>query len=309
MKQSPVGRLHPDQFGYRGAYTRRFLGASVCLIGIISVYYLAVRTVHGQLVDTVSMRAIAQFRSYFSGIDKLILGIVSVPTIIVIMVLAALITLLRKRFALSLRVIAVIALSALTSQVLKTYIFSRPHLGVGEHIINSLPSGHVTVAAAAGMALMIAVPHHMRPWFALIGALFTIIMGLAVASHMWHRPSDIIASIFIVTFWALVVTPIEKTTAEHSRSRSFMMGLAIICTTIAVLFTGMAWSMITGSPYYLDNPSNAAALDVLARGSSIVGQMAALSGIVSICATAFLCLTYVDRSMLIAPLKRPYTQH
>jgi len=85
-------------------------------------------------------------------------------------------------------------------------VFHRTGL-VGEwnRDINTLPSGHVTVVAAAWAALPLVVPRGWRPVTALAGTAATCAMSLATVADRWHRPSDVVAAVLVVVAWTSLV--------------------------------------------------------------------------------------------------------
>jgi len=90
----------------------------------------------------------------------------------------------------------------LTTEVLKTHVFSRPYLDVGFRNGNALPSGHTTVAASIAAALLFVVPRRARPWVAVFGAFYTVLTGVATMVKQWHRPSDVVAAVLVVLLWS-----------------------------------------------------------------------------------------------------------
>jgi hypothetical protein len=114
--------------------------------------------------------------------------------------------LLRRRPTAAILAAVVILGSNLTTQVIKDGVFHRTGL-VGEwnRDINTLPSGHVTVVAAAWAALLLVVPRSWRPATALAGAAATCAMSLATVADRWHRPSDVVAAVLVVVAWTSLV--------------------------------------------------------------------------------------------------------
>ncbi|HEY4557192.1 MAG TPA: phosphatase PAP2 family protein [Enteractinococcus sp.] len=114
-------------------------------------------------------------------------------------------TLWRRRWAASLIVALTFAAANFTTQALKV-LLDRPELanGVPYYTGNSLPSGHVTFAAATFAAMFLLVAPRWRSLVALIGVIFSITVGVATFLDGWHRPADIVAAYLVVGIWTLI---------------------------------------------------------------------------------------------------------
>ena len=116
------------------------------------------------------------------------------------------------------QVAVLMAGATLTTQLLKYLVLYRPHLGTWPHYGNTLPSGHTTAAAAASASLLFVVGPRARPLVAVLGALYTAATGWSTLIGQWHRPSDVVAAVFVVTAWFalacgfMVVAPTRAST-------------------------------------------------------------------------------------------------
>ena len=91
-----------------------------------------------------------------------------------------------------------------TTRVVKLVLLDRPDLGVEGTWGNTLPSGHTTAAASISAVLLMVVPRRIRPWAAVLGAGYTAATGVSTLVGQWHRPSDVVAAVLVVTAWAAV---------------------------------------------------------------------------------------------------------
>ncbi len=66
---------------------------------------------------------------------------------------------------------------------------------------NSMPSGHMTVAASVVVATVLVLPPRLRGTVALLGAAYAALTGIATLSAGWHRPSDAVAAVLVVGAW------------------------------------------------------------------------------------------------------------
>ena len=103
-------------------------------------------------------------------------------------------------------VVAVVGAN-LTTQILKYQFLWRPDFNITERWdnANTLPSGHTTMAASAAVALILLSGRRWRPLSAWAGGLFTIAMGYSTLVCQWHRPSDVLAGIFVPVAWGCLL--------------------------------------------------------------------------------------------------------
>ena len=74
---------------------RRFAGVLLCAASVAFMWWFFVGTRIGQLVDAIAMEAMSELVDTLGGYDKAVLGTVSVPSVVIIMVLAAVVALCR----------------------------------------------------------------------------------------------------------------------------------------------------------------------------------------------------------------------
>ncbi len=171
----------------------------------VLTYLVAVQTRRGRLLDGASLRGAAQSRSSLTDLVERLLNVVSVLALVVAVLSLVVIALLRSRRDLAIAAVVVVVGSNLTSQVLKRFALSRPDLGLTETTpatLNSLPSGHSTVALSVAVGMLIVSPPRLRPLVTVVGAGYASATAVATLSAGWHRPSDSLAAFFVVTIWA-----------------------------------------------------------------------------------------------------------
>lgn len=130
----------------------------------------------------------------------------------------------RRRWELGLRLVILVTGANVTTQVLKNFVLGRPYVGVGFQLPNSLPSGHVTVACCAALALVAVASQRFKVWAALVGTAFAGLVSLSVIFLGWHRPSDVTAAILISFLWALVLIPQEAPQGYSQRLNKWLLG-------------------------------------------------------------------------------------
>lgn len=171
-------------------------------LGIWLVWWAMVTTWPGQRVEERVFVTADRFQDVVNHLVEPVLLLGSPPWLVTGFLVACGIGLLRRRLTAAILAAVVVLGSNLTTQVIKDGVFHRTGL-VGEwnRDINTLPSGHVTVVAAAWAALLLVVPRSWRPATALAGAAATCAMSLATIADRWHRPSDVVAAVLVVVAW------------------------------------------------------------------------------------------------------------
>jgi membrane-associated phospholipid phosphatase len=188
--------------------------AVLAAVAVVVVWWFFVTTPAGQHVDEVAFTGSRIGRGRLSDVTHSILDVVSVPFLVLVILVAAVVAALRRQWWLAVGVGAVVAGMNLTTQLLKDQVFSRPDLGFTEgYMANTLPSGHTTVAGSVATAALLVAPRRSRWLVALLGAAYTGATGIATMAGGWHRASDVVAAVLVVAAWALlaqaVAGPVE----------------------------------------------------------------------------------------------------
>lgn len=278
----------------RSLYLWRAGGALAGAVTVCACWGFFVLTRIGQALDTAAMDAATHALPDMRGIDRYLLSAVSVPMIVALMVAAGLIALWRRRPALAVRAALIIAAATGTTQLLKHALFTRPYLGIGPAVANSLPSGHVCAAATAAVALTVVVPARVRSLTALAGAGLTALMGLAVVLNTWHRPSDVVAAVGVAAFYALLLAPVESG-SDVALGRRLLgvlafLGLPLTGVLVATAVVLVAWA--TGG---VGAPDAAVWVASGACGRDVASLVAALAGAGATATASLAALCAVDR--------------
>jgi membrane-associated phospholipid phosphatase len=176
-----------------------------------------------------------------------LLDVISVVSLAAACVAIGVVALLRRRFALAVAVLAAIGIANVVTQLLKRVVLERPDL-IGTGDLNSLPSGHATVAATVAVGMVVVSAPRWRSVVALVAWLFPIAVGVAVVIAGWHRPSDSIAAFCVVlgvtaAALACVVAVFgfdhgERPPAWFRRSVLTIVGV-VIAVLVALSFAGL----------------------------------------------------------------------
>lgn len=208
--------------GRKTVLTVGWLGLLTLLqVGVlVAVWWFAVRTEHGQLLDTIALTGNSIGQQRIVGVVGGVLNAVSLLSLLAATVVIGFIALIRGRIGLAVVTIVLIAGANVTTQALKHFI-ERPDFGIDPERAaagNSLPSGHTTVAASVAIALVMVLPPRLRGLGALLGAGYAAAAGVATLSAGWHRPSDAVAALLVVGAWgslaSLVLLLIQGDTVQ-----------------------------------------------------------------------------------------------
>ena len=223
----------------------RVLGVVAAAVSVVALAYLSLFTVTGQWLDTLIMYSF-QAHIPFQDVARTVLHtLASIPALLLFALILIVTVLLRKRFALLVRIVALLVVSNGATQMLK-YLLVRPDMEVGHSLANSFPSGHVTLATSVGLALIAAVPQRWKSVAGGVAWVAIAFVGVTVLSLGWHRLSDVLAGILVAAAVALLVVPSEwRPFNDHFRGRSpaVLAWLALVVSAIGVAL--MAWGSRT----------------------------------------------------------------
>lgn len=286
MTCSTVGVVHSSRYGRWFQFTA-LLTAVLCAVATYVLWRVFVATARGQRLEQIAFEGSTYGKNHLWGLGQPLLETVSAVYVAGSVLVIVVIALLRKRWGLALQVVVLIGGANVTTQILKKVVFERPDFGVPANYGNSLPSGHTTVAAAASMALLIAVPRRFRPVVAIAGAAYTATMGVSTLVGNWHRASDVVAGILVAALWCALVTVFATRTARDPRDvHSAPWTIAALSMLMVVT---LAFGVVAGWLYggaALDAHAGAVVTDELER-RAYVGSVA---GVVAVSALVFAVL-------------------
>ncbi len=176
------------------------LGALVSAVAFVAVYLVFVRSYTGQLVDERAFAGADAWKGSLVDFTRSFLNILPVASVVVACIITIIVVLARRNWMVFVVAVAAAVAANVSTQVLKYGILSRPEKGV-DVLSNSLPSGHTTVAASAAMVVFLVASPRFRPLAAVLGSVFSIAAGASTLVEQWHRPSDVVAGLLVVSFW------------------------------------------------------------------------------------------------------------
>lgn len=139
-----------------------------------------------------------------------VLAIVSVSSLALALLAAVAVGVARSHWRSALAALVVVGGSTVTTELLKKRFLERPDFGryginVLPNDVNTLPSGHTTVAAAVAVASVLVAPRRLRPYLAVGAGAYAVATGVATVVADWHRPSDVLAAYGVVLAWSAFV--------------------------------------------------------------------------------------------------------
>lgn len=206
----------------------------VAVVAFVTLVEVALRSQTGQSIDDRAMATVVAGREARLTVLS-VLGRVSVVAVAVVAAGCVLLAAVRRHWGAALGAVVLIGGSNMTTQALKHGLLDRPDLGYGVH--NSLPSGHVTVVAAAVAALLIVVPSGIRASVAGIGTFAVALTGLSTIVAGWHRPADVVAALLVVLGWSAVgvlVTGGTRAAARGTLLTSLSGAIAALVGTVLI---------------------------------------------------------------------------
>jgi membrane-associated phospholipid phosphatase len=241
----------------RRAPTTLWVLAAVYALAFAAAYAFYVRSGVGQRLDEAGFFGRDGMEPRLIGEAESLLGAVELTVLASILALLVLLAFWRGRLDLAAAVVAMVAGSNLTTQVLKLGILERPHLVPDFYrLANSYPSGHVTAVASLAMAAVLVSTRRVRPVVAGIGAAAAFVVGVSAVTAGWHRPSDVMGAWLVVGTWAAIsagsllalrgggdARPVTRLGAR-TEAVLWMLGGAALATFVVVsgAWAALVWS-------------------------------------------------------------------
>lgn len=201
------------------------------LLGVLA-YWLGVGNVLGQRAEASVLEA-----SDFTESPPAPLSLVSVPMIVLALAVIALVALWSHGIGRAISVLVFGMAALVASQLLKNLWLERPQLFELD-ASNTFPSGHMTVFAVLCAASIWAVPRGARAAVAVMSAFLLGVVSWQLLHFGWHRPSDVLGALFLVSCSFAVAAWIgprrsRRGAAQPSVVNSVISKVALITLSIA----------------------------------------------------------------------------
>lgn len=193
-RKQPAGRMRLA----RGTGFLFAVATLACVTGLAATYYYFVRTTTGQFIDESALVEAVAIHGPAGKVTTRFLDWLPTISLVMAAVVVLLVTVIHRRWrAAGIALLACVGAN-LATQVLKALLPARPALGVETLELNSLPSGHTTLAASAAAAVFLTASPRWRPLAGFVGGSFAIASGMSTLVNQWHRPADVVAAFLLV---------------------------------------------------------------------------------------------------------------
>lgn len=134
------------------------------------------------------------------SIDRHLLSLVSVTTMIVIALLILGLSILRRRIEVGFVCVGGFAVAVIGAELLKRYLPWEQLSAMDDELPTNLafdtyPSGHATITTTACLMFVVLAAPKVRPWLGVILGAVSTTYATAVVIAGWHRPSDALGGI------------------------------------------------------------------------------------------------------------------
>ncbi|MDQ0673887.1 hypothetical protein QFZ36_001448 [Pseudarthrobacter siccitolerans] len=174
------------------------LATLTCIAGLIATYHYFVQTTTGQFIDESALVEAVAIHGPAGKASTKFLDLLPTISLVMAAVVVLFVTVIRKHWTEAGIAVAACIGANIATQVLKDMLPSRPDKGVVTLDLNSLPSGHTTLAASAAAAVFLMASPRWRPLAGFVGGSFAIASGVSTLINQWHRPADVVAAFLLV---------------------------------------------------------------------------------------------------------------
>lgn len=190
------------------------LGAAVCTALAVLLAKGAVGTARGQRLDQLILSAAQNDHGPITQVIFPALNTVTVPVVLLLLALAAVFALVRRRPSLLLQILVIVAGANLTVQVVKSFVVDRTALAADIDVTpNSFPSGHTALAISVALALILVCPARIRGLVAILGTAWVAAAGVGTIAGGWHRPSDVLGALLVTGAWTFLLLAVDAALA------------------------------------------------------------------------------------------------
>lgn len=250
-------------------------------VALVVIYRFFVLTEHGQRLDTIALSSNGLAADHLGHPINVLLNAISIVAVAAAAAVVGFIALVRRRVALAVTSIVLIAGANLTAELMKKYLH-RPDLGIDEARAaagNSFPSGHTAIAMSVVVALVLVLPPRVRGAGAIIGAIYAAAIGVATLSAGWHRPSDAVGAILVVGVWAALAGILLRYLRRRRERVVEAESHKVAWWTMAAL--GTVAFIVAAVGLRLTNDVIGAANDVLSQKRQVVAYLGSGAGILA----------------------------
>lgn len=296
-----AGLARLDSLALRPRASSRVLCVIFGLLAVASAFgawRLGVCTMDGQSYDDIVFTSFNDvLPAAFAPIVNIFTHSWLVQAISVILgIIAAIVVAVRRRWWLLGQLVAYALVNVLIALLLKDAL-PRPFLiNTESSTMNSAPSGHTIMAAAAGIALLCAVPRAWRALTAVVAWAYAILVGMSVIAGGWHRPTDVVMSLLLCGGVALLVLAASRTSGmDQIGDRASSPSIQIVGSVM--LTAGVLGLLYAGYILWQIQPGLQLGAEWTQRGA-VVSAMAAVAALASLMCGLVLSMRQLTASPL-----------
>jgi membrane-associated phospholipid phosphatase len=198
--------------------------AAGCAAGFVVLLALAYGSDGARWVDATSLQGFVDLQeTALQSLSERVAQLGDPAEVGLIAAALAAVALARGRPRLALAVIVLLALTSVSSQLLKAWLAYPRYEGlVGSAQVapEAFPSGHATAAMSLALAGVLVAPRRARPAAAVLGGSLALGVSFSVVSLGWHFPSDVVGGFLLASGWTLVVVAALRAAADRWPERS-----------------------------------------------------------------------------------------
>lgn len=278
------------------------LAAAACVAAFLGLLALAYWGGSARWLDTTALRGFLGLQS--SALHP-VAGLGDAPPVGVAACALAVFALVRGRPRTAALVIVLLALTSVSSQLLKAlFAYPRPEGDTGLSYIapEAFPSGHATAVMSLAIALVFVVPARLRPLAALVGAGFALSVSFSIVALGWHFPSDVAGGFLLASFWALVLLAGLRVAEARWPQRSGRGRLAGTALAAADRFAALGLGVAAGAGGLL--LALAAVATVVLRGGDALAYVHDNTAMVTVAGALMLGALGLLASLALAATRR-----
>ncbi|MCI9872651.1 phosphatase PAP2 family protein [Arthrobacter humicola] len=199
--KTPAGRTRDPQAAWspgKGTAVLFVLATVACVAALAATYFFFVRTTTGQFIDESALVEAVELSGTAGKAATKLLDWLPALSVVIASIVVVFVTIVRRRWAAAGIAIAACVGANMATQILKDLVPVRPYRGIETLELNSLPSGHTTMAASAAAAVFLMVSPRWRPLAGFLGGSFAVATGVSTLINQWHRPADVVAAFLVV---------------------------------------------------------------------------------------------------------------
>lgn len=201
VPKTQAGRTRDPQAEWspgKGTAALFVLATVACVAALAATYFFFVRTTTGQFIDESALVEAVELSGTAGKAATKLLDWLPALSVVIASIVVVFVTIVRRRWAAAGIAIAACVGANVATQILKDLVPVRPYRGIETLELNSLPSGHTTMAASAAAAVFLMVSPRWRPLAGFLGGSFAVATGVSTLINQWHRPADVVAAFLVV---------------------------------------------------------------------------------------------------------------